>query len=621
MRKMRSLKPLFVDTWNRHRGALIVCAAVIAALTGCLLLLLCQPADPVRARASEGSGVDVPADLSRAIPGSEPLADAALQQTADENAEMARRMEEIYAYLVQLDTMVTDNQSTLEAVRLQGDADLQEGENVSAVQEKLQGDVVTLGERMGNLREEIANTKELILLLKQTTADGQTAAREQTASTFTQIEESIRSIGREFGGSIDDVEKLIDAFRDDDASRHQTVITSLSEMKRTMENSQRESFDAVEGKLEELRESNRTLFGDLKQDVESGFDTLSGRMDGHDSRLEGMTAELNGNSAKLNGLSASIEEQGRGIADLTGRLQTGNGEILEKLGEYHQSVLDSFTSVSNGKQAVTAALLTKNIPVTGTQGVLRSFSELAGAISGIPSTADNTISWQVDEFAGGNDTASMSAGSSASVRDDGYAMQLGIGQQVVLPAGYYDQAAVVKNAVRMNGTLTAARFLTGDESAADGWWEGVDRAIREAYDLGRTEAALGAFDNIVFTVEHRHAPACFYQPTTINSWCSGHSDDRTSCGAASCTACGYSFSRWYDDDTCSAAVSNNCAAGAAALAYGQVASSHVVMINGEMYCPRGETANCGREEGTREETDVSRLGAGDRVISAQISYN
>ena len=142
-----SFSSLMGETMKKHKREVLIGAAVVCALMGCILLVLCSPRTPDNAHAAQIS---------------EPDAAVVSASQAAASEDMTRRMEEIYDYLVELDGMVTDNQTTLENVVTRSDHELTKEESVSVVREKIQTDVTDLGTRIDTLHKEITDTKKLI---------------------------------------------------------------------------------------------------------------------------------------------------------------------------------------------------------------------------------------------------------------------------------------------------------------------------------------------------------------------------------------------------------------------------------------------------------------------------
>ena len=388
-RKM--IQKQFVETLRSHRNVILICLAVAVAVIGCLLLLVLSPARTDTVQAAENPDVPVGGGgtvIKEQIP---PDGQAV-------NEEMDRRMQEIYEYLVQLDSMVTDNQTTLEQVRLQADASAEDDEAMGEVQERLHGDVVSLGERLTTLHEEITSTRDLITRMQEETRKGQTSGLEATMHSFAEVEASISRIGQEFNAAIEDVSSLIDRLRGEQRSGSQEMIRSLENMKSSMQQAQTQNFDDLNRQIADMRENymnalqqlGQTMSGeisDLNAEMGRQFETSSASISSNvDTRISELDDSLDN---KLNGLNNSINEkleQQSGelsqqltqindtrseISSLSAYLTRIIGDsadeatIIELLRQYKDRVDESFTSVSNGKKLLASALLTKGSDVGG----------------------------------------------------------------------------------------------------------------------------------------------------------------------------------------------------------------------------------------------------------------
>lgn len=648
MKKLKSLEPYFSDTWKKHKAVIIGCAAAAVALIACLILILCAPADTANAQAAEEAWGDMP------VPGAEiytqdPLAaggtaDAA-RTAADE--EMTVRMQEIYDYLVQLDGMVTDNQTTLEEVRSRTDTDQSEEEAMTEAQEQLKGDVVNLGTRMESLHEEIKSTKELITLMKQTLEKSTGEDREAMEKSFRDIENSIRTLNSEYDSAISDVEKIIEKLRSEDKTRHQSVIDSLSDMKSAMEKTQREGLSGFSEELSKLRKTYTDSVTEIKGDLDAGFGSLSRDVAGNSRELTGVKEGLSSNSQELAGVKEGLNSNNQVLAGLresltgnTDRLQeiaegleTGNGDLAAKLDTYQQWIESSFTSVSSGKSEVAGALLTKKIPVTTgaeDERVWR-FSTMAGALRSMRSSGDDTLTWTAGEFPGGDNAPGIPDGEARSVQQSGYAADLGPGQQLTIPAGYIDRDVTVSNSVSLNGfleyrpsgselkELARGYYIGGiiDTTGvySKGYQDGYNAGYDAGYAAGYADAQTGQSQltaTLLIHAAHTHCASC-YTNAGYNYFQDG--DDTDGDGnndwtkyVYTCKSCGNSWSRTATSTTTS---TSKAAAYAGYLAH---------LVDG--HCP-GAAVSCGVPDESLEDrtlNDASELIPGDRVIRMELIY-
>ncbi|MCR4762944.1 MAG: hypothetical protein K5696_05395 [Lachnospiraceae bacterium] len=304
MKKNKSFRPLIVDTWNRHKGAIVMCAAIGAAIAGCLIMILCTPSDKASAHAVDQENPDVIAGRSgRMLDGTATGSGAG---GGADNEDMTRRMQEIYDYLVQLDGMVTDNQSTLEEVRLLTDAADPDGEAMNEaqelLQERLEGDVVNLGTRMGTLHDEITAGKELLISIRDTLEKGQASEREAAIRSLEEVEKSVQTIGREMNGAVSDVETLIKTLQSDDKTRNKEMIETLSEMKNQMTQTQEKGIaevnDAIADWKKKVQETSDELREDVRKQIKSTGEQTNDRLDQLDHSMDGRFSSLNSQIGK-----------------------------------------------------------------------------------------------------------------------------------------------------------------------------------------------------------------------------------------------------------------------------------------------------------------------------------
>lgn len=411
MDNWKMIRQQFGETLRRHRNILLVCAALATAIIGCLLLILLSPAQSETALAAESPDV-----LAGA--GGTDDADAILMENLAKNEEMYQRMQEIYDYLVQLDSMVTDSQAALEEVRQQADAGIGEDEAMGEMQERLRSDVITLGDRLTNLHEVITSTRELLVKLQEETREGRTEGIETTMNSFSEVQNSITRIGSEFDDAIGDVESLIELLRSEELSGNEEMLGSLENMKNSMQQAQTQSFEELGRDISDMRESYMTALQELGQTMSGELAEMNADINDHvnngladvnDNMSSGL-ADVNQNmSSGLAGVNSNVEtgfthvnEQLGSLAEnmqngldaqsavldehlssvenntITGILNISNyltrvlgadnddgTTIIQLLSEYKNRVDESFTSVSNGKKLLANALLTKGSNVGG----------------------------------------------------------------------------------------------------------------------------------------------------------------------------------------------------------------------------------------------------------------
>lgn len=250
-----------------------------------------------------------------------------------------------------------------------------------------------------------------------------------------------------------------------------------------------------------------------------------------------------------------------------------------------------------------------------------------------------------------NPSTNLSAGTSATINNSSDTSEahntgtshinLGIGEQITIPHGYYNKDIVIANGVSNKGVLSfspsnkstatvQAGYYTGGTLTSDGAYntgysQGVTNAdarsnpasynYRSGYNAGYAEGiakSQSATAKVVYTISHTHGEYCRQQTTyTTNSYTSwenvGEKDNPNYTTVyhmtLTCSVCGRSWDR---------SSSGGWPSHYATDQY----SSH---LNAYGKCPYGAYV-CGKSAGQQTVNNVSALGMGDTVVSAVVQY-
>ncbi len=379
MKEVRSLLLPFADTCRRHKQTLILVLAFSVAIIGCVVLILCLPPEGGNAHAAEATGPDTPAAGSGAA--------------SEADAELNRRMNEIYDYLVQLDGMVTDNQSTLEAVRDQADADLAEGESVSAVQEQLQGDVVNLGTLIGSLHDESTAARECLAGIQETITHGKPMTDEETKTAFAALTKQIESIGKDMDGTVTDVEKLVKELQGDDEVRHKAVIDGLTGVKDSMEKAQTKNLDSLKKDLEELQQGYREAIERLQEKLGGKFYELGKDVSAVSGSVKDVKEDVSAVSGSVKAVKEDVSAVSGNVKDVKDGMTQVNGSVeqvardvsavsggVERVGQSVTTVGDKVNSVSDTVATVNGKVEQVGADLSAVSGKMDSLNSGVGEL-------------------------------------------------------------------------------------------------------------------------------------------------------------------------------------------------------------------------------------------------
>ncbi len=290
---------------KKHKREVLIGAAVVCALMGCILLVLCSPRTPDNAHAAQIS---------------EPDAAAVSASQAAASEDMTRRMEEIYDYLVELDGMVTDNQTTLENVVTRSDHELTKEESVSVVREKIQTDVTDLGTRIDTLHKEITDTKKLIEDVNKAVEGGTTLSGEKSKASFTEISKSIENIDKELNSYQTEIKKLISTVNTDSSSENKAVTDALNQIKNSLEKNQSKSLSSVKTELEDIRRDYHAQLDSIQSSLNGSFRDISSAVGKLDAGVAGMSGSVEKVGQSVSAVSGSVSDIGRGVDSVSGKV-------------------------------------------------------------------------------------------------------------------------------------------------------------------------------------------------------------------------------------------------------------------------------------------------------------
>lgn len=250
-----------------------------------------------------------------------------------------------------------------------------------------------------------------------------------------------------------------------------------------------------------------------------------------------------------------------------------------------------------------------------------------------------------------NPSTNLSAGTSAAINNSANTSEahntgtsqinLGIGEQITIPHGYYNKDIVIANGVSNKGVLSfspsnkstatvQAGYYTGGTLTSDGAYntgysQGVTNAdarsnpasynYKSGYNAGYAEGiakSQSATANVVYTISHTHGEYC--KPTASYSEIAAHQEWEN---IGEKDNPNYTWV-WYHGircNVCGRSWSKSSGSGIPSMP----TDKYQQHLNGYGKCPYGSYV-CGKSAGQQNVTNVSALGMGDTVVSAVVQY-
>ena len=303
----------------------------------------------------------------------------------ENNEKTIEKLDELSEYLTGLDKSLEESQKSISSF---GEKN---GTDSSIVSEKVTG----LGNDMSSLHTTITSTQTNIEKLKETIEKGTEQSSKERSDSLAQIDKELDEIKKQYSRTQENTKSLIDELqariKSGDESitkemndRYTDLLKKLGALNTQLTDDNSKALDSfkteignLDSEIKGLAEKLETSGAATNSKIDSMNESLGNDISNMNEKLGNNITSLNSSmDNNFNALNTSITNQITTIA----QGQSDNTEELKQLlGEYHQSVTDSFTSVANGKQLVASALATKNVQVANDA----SFEEIYNAITSI----------------------------------------------------------------------------------------------------------------------------------------------------------------------------------------------------------------------------------------------
>ena len=315
-------------------------------------------------------------------------------------------------------------------------------------------------------------------------------------------------------------------------------------------------------------------------------------------------------------IGAGVDSLNDNISELT----TKYDELASTSDMYRTNIIDALN---------TNVYKNSNLPGT------TSFLEIISAVQNIPSPTTASGAYY---GSGDNNTLGVGISDTNTPVDvpveNVYSLDLGISEQITLPAGYYGDPITIRNGVANRGRTLSAIALSyladANTPIETAWYTDIKDAIDSAYAKGFTDGSTGSNPvpvDVIYHINHTHGSYCY--PTAEPVFVNDKSETKSEYDSDRGTHYNdYGYTAWYKCSVCGATYSatrstthewdfdDGLKSQARTDAYNKVRNNH--LVNGT-YCP-ANGYQCGKEDGEQDITDVSVLGAGDSVVSATIMY-
>ena len=251
-----------------------------------------------------------------------------------------------------------------------------------------------------------------------------------------------------------------------------------------------------------------------------------------------------------------------------------------------------------------------------------SFEDIIAAVESLASPSSAKINY--GDFRNNKATSLITSGSQEINIAGSTEINLDKNQQLVLPSGYYGSDMIINNVISgntLNWNPPGVEELIIDRPYTSGKIS-TKNAYDEGYKRGLAEGSAGSFNTnatITYTVHHSHIDACYSYPVytgyTVVDVKPEHDGD-------------LNIDRWSTTVRC-----NTCGACAEVATHQGNGKEHSERraveklmkehstINGVTYCTSaGRILTCGKSAGSYTTNNAPSLGAGDRIVSANIKF-
>ncbi len=385
MRKQRkqamSLKE-FVGKMKHHNARMIfLTALIIAVICGAGLAV----AFPVLARGT------VTKEKETVVQVGEPV--------NLDHTETMQQLEEISAYLTELEERLTEGEADMSSLR-----ESMEGADLSGMSDSL----TSVESSITDTETRILSTQERIRELQELLQQNSETDREYITSEFSEISESLTTVMSEYERLTEGMQVLREQIQSSESENKEEILKQLSDLQSKLEKD-------TDGKLESIRQQMQQASDAYKEQLEkmqANLDDSIGKINTNmNDSLSSLNTTVNDSLTNLNtnvkdsitnlntdvsnqyedlskqqtsNYEALITYQNNEFTKIYADRQSGTKELMERIANLENSLNGSlsqvFTSVSNGKQKLASALLTKNMEVSEDA----TFEQIAEAIQNIP---------------------------------------------------------------------------------------------------------------------------------------------------------------------------------------------------------------------------------------------
>lgn len=297
-----------------------------------------------------------------------PAADAQAQeqpQTAKEpsQTDMSGQLQEIMAYLKELDQKLVTGQNSLDELKKQNEL-MMEKEAESRSTTTLEKSVAGLGTSMQSLHDQITQTGQQIQTLQTMMAQGNQAQQDEMNRKFTDITDSLTQISQNYTAAQAQLESLLKNMSDAEKEHHQELVQKLTELQSGMTDTDARNLQTMTDRLKDMESAYLEQLRKLETHVDNSITDMDTHM-----------------SESIGTLSTAVENQYQMIQQQFGG---DNRAVMELLAETRKDLNEKYDQVfrraSDGKKLVASALLTKGIEIGGDA----TFAEYAEAIRKMP---------------------------------------------------------------------------------------------------------------------------------------------------------------------------------------------------------------------------------------------
>ena len=239
-------------------------------------------------------------------------------------------------------------------------------------------DIDGVNTHLNTVQNDIATTKSEITNLLDEINEGQT---KDIQTKFNAIQKHLDDITTHFDKTLEDITDLINNLSAQNKKEYEDTIETLSNVKNELSNANTNTANELKKQLGDMSTEYLKQFESLQTNVDLSFTNINTKIDNNKNDL----------NTKLDNLETTINENSN-MSNLSNEeLKALMNDLKNDVSGYSQKVDQSFTSVSNGKEALYQALLTKyeqfgiGTP-KGAGGELQkdsTFNDFATAINGI----------------------------------------------------------------------------------------------------------------------------------------------------------------------------------------------------------------------------------------------